>query len=162
MAPGASNKDTSEWITVKRRSARPTTETAEQKGLQSSGSHTKADSDSFADSASTQTSAHASRSASPSADENRRPKKAKKQKTAPRDVPLSADAVVSAVQDAQEYSDDATTQIGLITDFVINHYRDSELAFNKLVLDQPLHKARSAAALHMHALPRMHDACISG
>ena len=141
MAPGASDKGSNGWITVKPRSARRPAQAAEDKGLESSGNHHKTDSDSFADTASTQTSTHASRSASPSTGEERRPKKPKKQRIAPRDVPLSADAVLSAVADAQSYSDDATTQIGLVTDYLIMHYRDSDLAFNKLVLDQPLHQA---------------------
>ena len=138
MAPARRDKDSNGWIMVKPKFGHRKATDAEQSGRHFPGSNTG--SDSFTDSASTQASVDISRSASPNGGDERRPRKAKKQKTSPSDVSFDANEFVSAVADALDYSDDAMTRIGLVTDFVITQYRDSELAFNNVVLEQPLDK----------------------
>ena len=146
MAPARREKDSNGWTTVKPKPGHRKAIEAEQDGRTFPGSNTKAESDSFTDSASTRASMEFSRSASPiGGGEDRRPRRAKKQKTAPSDVPIDAQQIASAVADALDYSDDAMTQIGLVTDFLITHYRDSELAFNKVVLEQSVEKVHLAA-----------------
>lgn len=157
------------WITVKARNAhrkvpefqhiKRETERGHLSGILEGDRQGREEADRFEDvtrsSAShTETSSYTSRSASPSSGiangstgeqfrvipKNKKKQKTRRQKTSPKDIPVSVNEIKDAIAEAKFRYEDDQSQLGFVTDFFITHYRSSELPFNKTLHEQPLSK----------------------
>ncbi len=103
----------------------------------------------------TESSSRTSRSASPSnapaslasvgdlSDQKEKKKKRKnhKRKTAQRQVPFSLDALHAAIREAKaKYGGDPSNQLQSVAEVFIRQFHNSEIPFEKILQEQPLHK----------------------